>query len=79
MGGQIDQLIIQNELLNAQTVSLGQKYTDCNETVKKYEQLMKQKDLACEEKVKDAKPGLWTMISTYLGVLGLGLLIGVLL
>ncbi len=58
---------------------LERKFQSCSEALGKTEILMKEKDKACEEKVKAAKPSLWSMISGALGCLGLGLLIGVLL
>ncbi len=58
---------------------LDKKFQACSDALAKTELLMKEKDKACEEKVKAARPSLWSMISGALGCLGIGLLIGVLL
>jgi len=55
------------------------KFEACSDTLNKTETLMKQKDKVCEEKIKDAKPSLITIIGSFLGCFGLGLLLGVLL
>jgi len=51
------------------------KFEACSDTLNKTETLMKQKDKVC----KDAKPSLITIIGSFLGCFGLGLLLGVLL
>ena len=55
------------------------KFKACSAALGKTDQLMKDKDAACDERVKQAKPSLWSMISSALGCVGIGLLIGILL
>jgi len=55
------------------------KFKACSAALGKTDQLMKDKDAACDERVRQAKPSLWSMISGALGFFSAGILIGLLL
>jgi len=54
-------------------VELSQK------TIEQMKEINKQKDIACDEKVKAAKPGFWQTVGTYGLFTAIGLAIGLLL
>ena len=49
------------------------------ETIKSMEDISKQKDLACDQKVKDAKPSFWSTVTQYGIFTAIGVVIGALL
>ncbi len=67
-------------------IILNNKYNLCDESLKKidktikdYEELIKAKDKACDEKVDAAKPGFWKTVSSAMLVLLGGIIIGLLI
>jgi len=72
--------------LQNQIKIVTEKYNVCDETSKKqdkalkdYDELIKAKDKACDEKVDAAKPGFWKTIGSAMLVLLGGIIIGLLI
>ncbi len=70
------QLQVQVDALTQRNITVTDNFNTCVAASAKKDVLMKQKDAACDERVDKAKPSLWTMISSALGVFAIGLIIG---